>query len=92
VQALETALKDKSSKGFVVRADGLGQFRYKWDGTAIHFYLQPSKDPGRRSLGEGDKVMLVVQNSKLASQKALDTRRSQWRAALAALARHLTAS
>lgn len=82
VQALEAALKDKSSKGFVVRADGLGQFRYKWDGTAIHFYLQPS----------GNKVMLVVQNSKLASQQALDTRRSQWRAALAALARHLTAS
>jgi hypothetical protein len=82
VRALEAALKDKASKGFVVRADGLAQFRYKWDGTAVHFYLQPGKG----------RVMLVVQNSKLASQAALDARRAQWKAALAALARYLTAS
>jgi hypothetical protein len=73
-QALTTALK---SKGFVVRADGQGRFRYAWNGTIVQFYLLPKA---------GGKVSVVVTNTKLASAAMVEERRALWRAALASFA------
>lgn len=79
-RALSSAIADKASKGFVVRPDGLARFRYKWDGTTVQFYLEPKA---------AGKVSLVVQHTKLANAAAVDERRAQWKAALAALAAYL---
>ena len=68
----------KSSKGFVIRPDGLGRYRYKWGTTTVQFYLIP-KGAGRTSV--------VVTHLKLESAAALEERRQQWRAALDGLAR-----
>jgi hypothetical protein len=79
-KALSSAVRDKASKGFVVRPDGQARFRYKWDGTAVQFYLEPRP---------GGKVSLVVQHTKLANAAAVAERRAQWKAAVAALASYL---
>ena len=76
VSALSAALDSPASKGFVVRADGLGRFRYKWDGTTVQIYLLPK--PG--------KVSVVVTNAKLSGVSMVNERREQWRIALKALA------
>ena len=76
--ALTAALEAKSSKGFVVRPDGLGRYRYKWSTTTVQFYLIPKGD-GRTSV--------VVTHLKLPDRAMLETRRLQWRAALDGLAR-----
>jgi hypothetical protein len=80
VKALASAVNDKASKGFVVRPDGLGRFRYKWDGTTVQFYLEPKA---------GGKVSLVVQHTKLANAEAVDQWRAEWKQAFAALAAYL---
>lgn len=77
VKALSAALDSSSSKGFVVRPDGLGRYRYKWDGTIVQLYLLPKA---------GGKVSLVATNSKLAGANMVEARRAQWRKALNALA------
>lgn len=80
--ALADALKTTPSRGFVVRPDGLGRFRYKWGTTTVQCYVVPKPD-GRASV--------VVTNMKLPDAATLEARRKQWRAALAALARLFTA-
>jgi hypothetical protein len=80
VKALSSAVADKASTGFVVRPDGLGRFRYKWDGTTVQFYLEP-KPAG--------KVSLVVQHTKLADAAMVDKRRAEWKQAFTALAAYL---
>lgn len=75
--ALTEALKAKSSKGFVIRADGMGRYRYKWDTTTVQFYLIPKGD-GRTSV--------VVTHLKLRDAGAVAQSRAAWRAALASLA------
>ena len=75
--ALTTAITSKTSKGFVVRPDGLARFRYKWDDTTVQFYLEPRPN---------GKVSLVVQHTKLANSSAVDARRAQWKVAFKALA------
>lgn len=77
VEAFSTALDSPKSKGIVVRPDGLGRFRYKWGGTTVQIYLAPKA---------GDKTSLVVTNSKLTGPAMVEERRTQWRAALAAVA------
>jgi hypothetical protein len=74
--ALAAALDD-AAQGFVVRADGLGRFRFKWDGTIVQFYLIPKA---------GGKVSIVVTNSKLTGPDMVEARRANWRNALNALA------
>jgi hypothetical protein len=78
--ALIAALKAKSSKGFVIRPDGMGRFRYKWGTTPVQFYAIPK--------GEG-RTSVVVTQMKLADAAAVETSRGQWRGALAALAQVL---
>ena len=75
--AFTAALDAPSSKGVVIRADGQGRFRYKWGPTTVQFYLLPK--------GEG-RTSVVVTHMKLESGGALEERRAEWRAALAALA------
>lgn len=75
--ALTTALKAKSSKGFIVRDDGMGRYRYKWGTTTVQFYLIPK--------GEG-RTSVVVTHLKLADAEAVEKSRVAWRAALASLA------
>jgi hypothetical protein len=75
--ALTTAVTEKGAKGFVVRPDGLGRFRYKWGATTVQFYLQPK--PGR-------KVSLVVTHMKLANAAAVEKSRREWKQALGAVA------
>ncbi len=80
VAALVAALK--SSAGFVTRADGLARFRYRWGATVVQWYVE--RKPG-------DKSTITVANAKLADGAMLESRRAQWRAALAALAAWLDA-
>ena len=81
-KALSGALKAPTSKGFVVRADGQGRYRYGWGDTVVQFHLYPKP---------GGKAQVVVTHAKLADAATLETRRTQWRAALSALAAHLAA-
>jgi hypothetical protein len=76
--ALIAALKAKTSKGFVIRPDGMGRYRYKWGATTVQFYLLPK--------GEG-RTSVVVTQMKLADAASVEKRRAEWRAALGALAR-----
>lgn len=78
--ALAVALDGPASKGFVLRPDGQGRFRYRWDGTTVQFYLLPKK---------GDKVSVVVTNTALTRAALVDERRTQWRTTLNALAARL---
>lgn len=75
--ALAAALDSPPAKGIIVRPDGLGRFRYKWDGTTVQFYLVPKP---------GGKVSIVVTHSHLAGTAAVEQRRQQWRTALGAIA------
>jgi hypothetical protein len=78
VKALSAALESPTSKGIVVRQDGLGRFRYKWGDTTVQLYLSPK--PGR-------KVSIVASNGKLADTTMVEERRALWRTALGALAK-----
>jgi hypothetical protein len=80
--ALDAAVKTSGAKGFVIRADRLGRYRYKWNDTTVQLYVVPK--------GE-DTSTVTVAHSKLAGAADVDVRRAQWRAALAALAAHLAA-
>ena len=53
-KALAAALDTPASKGFVVRPDSQGRFRYKWNGTTVQFYLLPKA---------GNKLSVVVTNT-----------------------------
>jgi hypothetical protein len=77
VRALGEALSAPGSKGFIVRPDGLGRFRYKWADTTVQFYLVPKA---------GNKLSVVVTNMKLASGEMVEQRRAAWREALDSLA------
>lgn len=79
-KALAAALDTPAAKGFVVRPDSQGRFRYKWDSTTVQFYLLPKA---------GNKVSVVVTNTTLPSAATVDERRTQWRTALNALAERL---
>ena len=75
-RALWAALDAPASKGFVIRPDGLGRFRYKWGDTTVQFYMVP----------KAGKVSVVVTNMKLAGAADVDRRRTLWRTVLEALA------
>ena len=81
VRALGAALSAPASKGFVVRPDGLGRFRYKWGDTTVQFYLQPKA---------GNKLSVVVTNMNLASPEMVEQRRAVWRETLNSLAEILS--
>jgi hypothetical protein len=76
--ALTAALKAKASKGFVIRPDGMGRYRYKWGTTTVQFYLLPKG---------GSRTSVVVTHLKLRDAAAVERSRGKWRAALNALAR-----
>jgi hypothetical protein len=78
VRGLAAALDGKGAKGFVVRPDGLGRFRYKWGDSTVQFYLTPKP---------GHKVSVVVSNMKLPSAAHVEARRTMWRGVLAAVAK-----
>ena len=78
VEALWNALDSPSSKGFVVRPDGLGRFRYNWGKTTVQLYLQPKA---------GGKVSVVATNMKLTGAAMVEERRAMWRTALNSLAK-----
>ncbi len=81
MRALAAALEKPASKTFVVREDGQGRFRYKWDGTTVQLYVYPKP---------GGKVSVVVSNTRLPSAALVEERREHWRTALAAIAALLT--
>ncbi len=80
--AVAKGLADKKSKGWVVRPDGHGRLRYKWDGTIVQLYAYPKP---------GGKIALTVQHTKLADAEAVETYRSKWKTAFGLLAAHFTA-
>jgi hypothetical protein len=80
--ALAAALKSPASKGFVLRDDGLARYRYRWGATVVQIYAQEKP---------GGKTTVTVAHSKLPDAATLETRRTQWRAALSALAADLAA-
>jgi hypothetical protein len=75
--ALATGLSAPKSKGFVVRPDGLGRFRYKWGDTTVQFYLVPKP---------GNKVAVTVTNMNLTDGRMVESRRAVWRELLNSLA------
>ena len=77
VPALDAALKAPKSKGFIVRPDGLGRFRYKWGDTTVQFHLVPKP---------GDKVSVVITNMNLANGAMVEERRAVLREMLNSLA------
>lgn len=81
VAALEAALSSRTSKGFTARARGLASYAYRWDGTTVQIYVEPKP---------GNKSSVVVASGKLPSREVLETRRAQWRVALASLAASLS--
>lgn len=81
VRALVRGLGSPSTKGVIVRPDGQGRFRYKWDETSVQGMLLPKA---------GGKVSLVVTQSKLADAAAVERQRAEWRIALNALASFLS--
>jgi len=80
-KALVSAVDSKSSKGFVVRPDGLARYRYKWGDTSVQFYMTPMANK---------KMSVVVTNAKLADGAVVEARRRLWRTALTALAARLS--
>ncbi len=80
--ALAKGVEDKTSKGVVIRPDGLGRFRYKWGDTTVQFYMVPKP---------GGKLTVTVTQTKLANAESVETQRGQWKTALAALAGHFSA-
>jgi hypothetical protein len=76
--ALTAALKARSSKGFVIRPDGMGRYRYKWATTTVQIYLIPKA---------GNRTSVVVTHFALRDAGAVEESRARWRAALASLAR-----
>ena len=81
VAALAAALDNPTSKGFVIRPDGLARFRYKWNDSTVQLYVVP-KDPA--------KVSFVATNSKLASAGMVDERRGRWKSVINALTASLS--
>lgn len=79
--ALAAAFSPRASKGFGVRSNGLASCSCRWDSTRFQIYAEPR--PGRKS-------SVVVASRKLLSREVLETRRAQWRAALASLAASLS--
>jgi hypothetical protein len=77
LKALSASLKDKKSKGFVIRPDGQARFRYKWDGTTVQFNMYP-KGP--------NKTSFVVSNTGLPDAESVETSRAKWKAAFGAIA------
>ncbi len=75
--ALAASLEGAGSKRIVVRDDGLGRHRYKWDNTTVQLYITPKP---------GGKVSVVATHMKLAHAAAVETSRDQWRTMLNALA------
>ena len=75
--ALAAALEAPKSKGFVVRPDGLGRYRYNWGDTTVQFYMVPKP---------GNKMSVVVTNMKLTNSAAVEERRILWRELLNSLA------
>jgi hypothetical protein len=76
-KALSAAIDSPASKGFVVRPDGQGRFRYKWGDTTVQLYLMPKA---------GGKISIVATNSKLSDGAMVEERRALWRKALESLA------
>jgi hypothetical protein len=77
IGALARALRAPASKGFVRKANGHTRYRYAWDASTVEIDLEPKGDR---------RTSVVVRHLKLASANAVEERRAQWRAALAALA------
>jgi hypothetical protein len=82
VAALAAALGAPASKGFVIRADGLGRCRYRWGTTTVQLHAQSKA---------GGKTVVTVANAKLPDAATVEIRRRQWRTALTALAAWLAA-
>jgi hypothetical protein len=80
--ALTKGLADKKSKGWVVRADGLARFRYRWDDTIVQLYATAKP---------GGKIALTVQHTKLADAGAVERHRGQWKTAFGLLADYFNA-
>jgi len=75
--ALAAAFDRATSKGIIVRPDGQGRFRYKWDDTTVQMNFLPKS---------GGKTSVVVTHMKLRDAAMVETRRTMWRGALDAVA------
>ena len=76
MKALEAGLKDKKSKGFVMKPNGEARYRYKWNGMTVQFNLYP-KGPGKTSI--------VAQQMKLRDAGEVERYRALWKTAFTAL-------
>ena len=77
VKGLSSALKDKKSKGFVIRPDGQARFRYRWGGTIVQFNMYPKGVA---------KTSFVVSNMSLPSAESVEAHRAKWKTAFNAIA------
>jgi hypothetical protein len=80
VKALVGGLRGKDATGVTDGANGLKRCRFAWDGSRVELQLIPRAD------GRATAIAVVT---KLPDAAAVEARRTQWRAALTALATHL---
>ena len=83
IRSLDKALVSASSKGFVIRPDGQARYRYPWGQTTVQLHLYPKP---------GNKVSLVVTNTKLQTSGLVEERRRAWREALNTIASQLAST
>jgi hypothetical protein len=79
-RALEAALARPGAGALAVRKAGYARMRFRWEGTTVEIRVN-GKPKGTSTI--------VADNTNLPGAAAVETRRRQWRAALAALARQL---
>lgn len=80
IRALLGGLRGPGANGLTDGSKGLKRCRFAWDDSRVEFQLVPRAD------GRADAIAV---HTKLPDTAAVETRRSQWRAALTALAAHV---
>jgi hypothetical protein len=81
-KALGSTARDTSSRGVVVRPDGLARWRYRWNGTVVQWYVEPKA---------ARKTSVVVQHTKLPDAASVEKYRAHWKKTLGALAERVAA-
>lgn len=83
---LASALDAAGAKGLAIDSRGRARVRYPWSGSRVDIYVEPK----RTSKATAVRTVILVTQQNLSSRDLMETRRSQWRGALEALAAYLS--
>jgi hypothetical protein len=79
-RALDAAFAGPKARQVALKRDDYARMRYPWDGATVEIHVYGKPNGGAN---------VVASNEDLADAALVETRRSQWRAALASLKAHL---